>query len=419
MIFMDLIIKNIKQIATPVGKNLKKGANMKNILVTNKVDILIENSIIKNINQEIKTPENFNGDIIYADDLVATPGIIDPHTHIPFFGFRQDEYFLRQQGASYMEIMNAGGGIVNTTRAVRNASFDEMLKLNLKFADEMFRKGVIAFEGKSGYGLDTKSEIKQLKVLQKLEERCSQKIVKTFLGPHALAPEFPDYSSFMDYIIENMLDEIKGEVDDIVFADVFCEEGVFTVEQSEKYIKAALEKGFKIKMHADELKDIGGSRLAVKYNAQSADHLIQISDEAIGAIASSNTVATLLPGTSFFLGKSFAPARKLIDSGAAVALASDFNPGSCTINDPSLIAHLASSKLKMSPEEIITAMTLNAACAIGIEEEYGTLEVGKKAGIILWDIPDYKFLPYFPAHNMVNTVISPKKVLKLKDSEQK
>lgn len=411
---MDLLIKNIKQIATPSGEKMKKIAKMKEIRLYENTDILIENSLIKRVDKNIQIPEGYCGEVINAEGLTATPGLIDPHTHIPFYGFRYDEYFMRQQGATYMEIMKSGGGIVNTTQAVRKATIEEMVAFNLKFSDELFKRGVTVFEGKSGYGLDTESELKQLRVLKILEEKSPQKIVKTFLGPHALAPEFKEYSSFMDEIIETMLDAIKGEFGTDIFVDVFCEEGVFDILQSERYIQSAIEKGFRIKMHADEIKDIGASRLAAKYHAQSADHLIQIGEEAISAISDSDTVATLLPGTSFFLGKPFAPARALIDSGAAVALASDFNPGSCTINDPGFIAHLASSKLKMSPEEILTAMTLNAASAIGLANEYGSIENGKQASVVLWNIPDFKFIPYFPGHDLVHTVISPKKLLKVK-----
>ncbi|HPF16444.1 MAG TPA: imidazolonepropionase [Thermotogota bacterium] len=411
---MDLLIKNIKQLASPIGNKAKKGKDMGKLSILKHMDILVKNSIIEQIGHNLELPEDFEGHVIAADDLVATPGFIDPHTHIPFYGFRHDEFFMRQQGLSYMEIMQKGGGIVNTTKAVRKASLNDLIEFNLKFANEMFRKGVVAFEGKSGYGLDTDSEIKQLKALEKIEELGCQKVVKTFLGPHALAPEFTSYDSYLRMIIDGMLPQVRKAFEGELFADIFTEDGVFTAEQSRRYLEAALKNDFKIRLHADEIKDIGGSSLAGELNANSADHLICIKEESIAKLANSQTIATLLPGTSFFLGKSFAPARKLIDSGAAVALASDFNPGSCTINDPTLIAHLASSQLKMTPEEIITAMTLNAAAVINLETDWGTLEAGKYAGIVLWEIPDYTFIPYFPAHHMIHTVISPKKALRVK-----
>ncbi len=411
---MDLLIKNIRQLATPTGKKPKKGKDMGKLSVMENCDILIRNSVIEQIGFSIELPLDFQGSIITANNLVATPGFIDPHTHIPFYGYRHDEFFMRQSGLSYMEIMKNGGGIINTTKAVRNATLDELLDFNMIFAQEMFKKGVVAFEGKSGYGLDTLSEIKQLRTLQKMEEHGPQKIVKTFLGPHALAPEFEDYESYLEHIMTQMMPAVKREIDDELFADIFCEEGVFNTDQSKRYALKALDMGFKLKFHADEIKDIGASTLAAQLGAKSADHLICIGEEAMDILSKSSTIATLLPGTSFFLEKSFAPARKLIDKGAAVALASDFNPGSCTINDPTVIAYLASSKLKMTPEEILTAMTLNAAGAIDIEDEWGSVEIGKYAAILLWDIPDYKFIPYFPAHNMIHTIISPKKMLKLK-----
>ena len=411
---MDLLIKNIKQLASPMGSKPKKGKEMGKLSIKEHCDILVRNSVIEEIGYNLELPLDFEGHVIVADDLIATPGFIDPHTHIPFYGYRHDEFFMRQAGMDYMEIMKKGGGIVNTTKAVRKASLHDLIEFNIKFAGEMFRKGVVAFEGKSGYGLDTESEIKQLKALEKIEEQGYQKVVKTFLGPHALAPEYEDYESYLTMILDQMLPAVKKTFPDELFADIFTEDGVFTAEQSKRYLEKAQKLGFKIRMHADEIKDIGGSTLAAELNANSADHLICIRDDSISKLSTNQTIATLLPGTSFFLGKQFAPARKLIDEGVAVALASDFNPGSCTINDPTVIAHLASSKLKMTPEEILTAMTLNAAAAVSLEKDWGTLEAGKYAGIILWEIPDYRFIPYFPSHQMIHTVISPKKALRVK-----
>jgi imidazolonepropionase len=414
LILLDLLIKNIKQLASPMGSKPKKGKEMGRLSIKEHCDILVRNSVIEEVGYNLELPLDFEGHVVVADNLVATPGFIDPHTHIPFYGFRHDEFFMRQAGMDYMAIMKKGGGIVNTTKAVRKASLHDLIEFNLKFAGEMFRKGVVAFEGKSGYGLDTESEIKQLKALEKIEEQGYQKVVKTFLGPHALAPEYENYESYLNMILEEMLPAVTKAFPNDMFADIFTEEGVFTLQQSKRYLEKAQKLGFKIRLHADEIKDIGGSTLAAELNANSADHLICIQDKSISKLSTSKTIATLLPGTSFFLGKSFAPARKLIDEGTAVALASDFNPGSCTINDPTVIAHLASSKLKMTPEEILTAMTLNAAAAVSLEKDWGTLEAGKYAGIILWEIPDYRFIPYFPSHQMIHTVISPKKALRVK-----
>ncbi len=390
---------------------LKKGKDMSQITVMKDVDVYIENGRFKEIGHGIKPDiQGENGENIEeidCSDLVATPGIIDPHTHIPFAGERHREFYLRQKGKSYIEILKEGGGIINTTKAVRAASEDQLIRQNLEYAMEMFSKGVVVFEGKSGYGLDIESEIKQIRVLCEMEKLLPQKIVKTFLGPHALAPEFDTYDSYMEFIVENMLPLVYEEFGGDIFADIFCEKGVFDIRQSEKYLEKAFELGFKIKMHADEIEYTGGSVLAASHGAKSADHLIAIETEGINALAESDTVAVMLPGTSFFLGKPFAPARRLIDSGAAVAVASDFNPGSCTFNDPHFIAHLASSQLKMSPEEILTAQTLNAAAALDISDEWGSIEVGKKCGLVLWNISDYRFVPYFPGHSIVHTVISP------------
>jgi len=408
---MRLLLKKIKQLATPVGNKLKKGSQMSDIKIMEDVDVYIENGkfreIGKNLAGKIENTHENPLEEMDCENLVATPGIVDPHTHIPFAGERHREFYLRQQGKTYIEILNEGGGIINTTKAVRNSSEDEMMRQNLEYAMEMFSKGVVVFEGKSGYGLDTESEIKQLKVLYEMEKLLPQKIVKTFLGPHALAPEFDDYDTYMNFINDKMLPIVYEEFGEDIFVDVFCEKGVFGVEQSRKYLEKAKEFGFKLKMHADEIEYLGGSVLGAEMGAKSVDHLIAIEQDGIEALSSSDTVAVMLPGTSFFLGKPFAPARKLIDSGAAVALASDFNPGSCTFNDPHFVAHLASAKLGMSPEEILTAQTLNAAAALDIAQDWGSIEIGKNCGMILWDISDYRFVPYFPGHNIINTVVSP------------
>ncbi len=411
---MDMLIKNIKQLVTPLGNKAKKGRDMKKLLIKNNIDMLIRNSVIREIDYSIDLPGDFEGSVITADELVATPGFVDPHTHIPFYGMRFEEFFLREKGADYMAIMEAGGGIVSTTRAVREAALDELVRFNSRFVKEMFEKGIVAFEGKSGYGLDTETEIKQLKALFKLEELCPQKIVKTFLGPHALPPEYSDYQAYMDHVNSEMLHQVSEAFEEPLFADIFCEKGVFTLEQSREYIKTAKKLGFDIRLHADEIAYLGGSELGAGEGARSVDHLIAITDEGIQALSDSDTIATLLPGTSFFLGKPYAPARKIIDADVAVALASDFNPGSCTINDPTFIAYLAVDRLKMEPEEILTAMTLNAAASLKLADEWGSLETGKLAGVLLWDIPDYRAVPYFPSHNMIDTVISPEKVMKLK-----
>ncbi|HPE69456.1 MAG TPA: imidazolonepropionase [Thermotogota bacterium] len=413
---MNVFLKNISVLLTPLGKAAQKGEAMKHLHEEKNVDILVQDGYFERIGNSLEAAlpeETLQGTkIIDCSGLFATPGLIDPHTHIPFFGTRQEEYYMRLKGADYLQILQAGGGILNTTRAVRQASLEQLVECNEPFCNELFEKGVTVFEGKSGYGLETSTEIKQLAALEQLEKWAPQKIVKTFLGPHAIPAGF-DEGSYMDVVIEQMLPHVQAQFPELPMVDVFCEEGVFSVAQSRRFLEKAAEMGFPLRLHADEIAYLGGSELAAELGALSADHLIAIEPAGIMALAKSNTVATLLPGTSFFLQKPFAPARQLIDTGAAVALASDFNPGSCTLLDPGWIAHLAAAKLHMEWQEILTAQTLNAAAALGIAHAWGSVEVGKESSLVLWDIDDWSLVPYFPGHKLARWVLSPKRLQKI------
>ncbi|HNW46490.1 MAG TPA: imidazolonepropionase [Thermotogota bacterium] len=410
---MKTIVRNIRQLATPLGERLRKGAEMAVINEREHVDICLSAGrflrIGRDLNLEIK-PEDT---VIDASGLVATPAFVDPHTHIPFFGFREKEFFLRQRGAGYLEILQAGGGILETTRQVRAASLEDLIGFNLPFVYALQRKGVLVLEGKSGYGLDRENEWKQLEALSAIEKITGTKVFKTFMGPHAIPPEFPNADAAIDWLCAEVLEELAKNREMVDFLDVFCEKGVFNYAQSERYLEKGKALGFKTRLHAEEMSFEGGSLLGAKVGASSVDHLIAIEPAGIHALANSDTVATLLPGTSLFLNKPFAPARNLIDAGVGVALASDFNPGSCTFYDPTIIAFLAASKYKMTPAEILTAQTLNAASSLGVADSWGSIEEGKIGGLLLWDVPDFTAIPYLPGHERLRFVIGPVGILRL------
>ncbi len=413
---MSIVIQNISQLVTSIGSKAAHGPEMSAIKEWNNVDVWIQDGLIQKIlPSKSKTPPWEEYRLIDAENAVATPGMIDPHTHIPFFGFRYNEFYQRAQGKSYMEIMKSGGGILHSSQQVRKASVDEIVDFNLPFTRSMLHHGVTVFEGKSGYGLNSQAEIKQLYALQRMDQIIPQKVCMTFLGAHAVPKEFLTADEYLDMVIHEMLPEVLARFPQRMCVDIFCEEGVFTLAQSRRFLERAKELGFDLKIHAEEIAFLGGSILGCELGALSVEHLIQISEEGIQTLSKSQTVAVLLPGTSFFLKKPFAPARKLIDKGAAVALATDFNPGSCPILAPSLIANLAANHFQMTAAEILTAMTLNAAAALGISQGYGTLEEGKKAHLILWDLPDYSAFPYLPGHDRVISVFIEDQFFPVKD----
>ncbi|WP_431308992.1 imidazolonepropionase [Halalkalibacter lacteus] len=353
-----------------------------------------------------KTSKGIQADaIIDCQGKLVTPGLVDPHTHVVFGGSREHEMALKQQGVPYLDILKQGGGILSTVERTRAASEDHLFEKASFHLDRMLSYGVTTAEAKSGYGLDVETEMKQLKVAKRLQQTHAMDLVSTFLGAHAIPQEYKeDPQGFLDEML-GMLDLIK--IKELAeFVDIFTETGVFTVEQSRDFLLKAKEKGFGLKIHADEIDPLGGTELAVDLGAISADHLVGASNEGIKRLATTGTIAVLLPGTTFYLGKdTFARARKMIDEGVTVALATDFNPGSCPTENIQLIMTFAALRLKMTPEEIWNAMTVNAAYAIGRGEQAGQLVVGRKADVVIWDAPNYFYLPYHYGVNHVNTVI--------------
>jgi len=344
--------------------------------------------------------------------LVACPGFIDSHTHLPFAGNREREFGLRIQGWTYQQLAAAGMGIQTTVKATRAASADELRALCLRRLDDMLLTGTTTVEAKSGYGLNLEAEIKQLEVLRELGPRHPVDIVPTFMGAHEVPPEFRDRrDAYIHLLIQSIIPEVRRR-NLAEFFDVFCEPGVFSLDETAALVRTAKEAGFKIKIHADEFVTLGGAELAAGLGAVSAEHLISISEAGIQKLAASGTAAILLPGVSFFLMmEKKAPARRLVEAGAAVALASDFNPGSSHLSSMLFVLQLGVFTLGLGVEEAVNACTANAAYAIDRHREVGTLEPGKKMDLLLLDIGDYVSLAYRLGPNPIRLVLKGGKVV--------
>ncbi len=377
------------------------------------VNILFQDNRIEAIDTaEVLAERHPDARYIDGRQCWAMPGFVDPHTHPVFYKTREEEFEMRIAGKSYEEIAAAGGGIRNSVRAFRQASFDELAELTYHRIRKFLEYGTTTIEAKSGYGLSVADELKSLRILKKVASLLPITIVPTFLGAHEVPDEYQNNrDGYVDVLINEMIPAVAEE-QLAVFCDVFCEKDVFTVEQSERILMAAKDYGLIPKLHADELFYTGGAELAARVKAISADHLVQISEEGIAAMKETGVVAVLLPGTTFYLGKSkYAPARQMLDAGLDVALATDFNPGSSMTHNMQLMLTIAALYMKMSPAETITAATLTSAKAIAREDEVGSLEVGKMADVILVDIPRYQYLPYHYGVNHVKIVIRHGKVV--------
>lgn len=407
-----LFIKHAAQLITVEGhteKPAKKQA-MSEITVIENGAVLVQDGKVLDVGEtsaiEAKYPELIAAaNHIDATNKTVTPGLIDPHTHLVHAGTRENEYAMRLQGKTYMDIMNAGGGIHATTRSTQEASFEQLYAESKARLDKFLLHGVTTLEAKSGYGLSLEHEIKQLEVAKKLQQNHHMDIVSTFMGAHAIPlADKNDPERFVDQVIDEMIPEVarRGLA---TFNDVFCERGVFTPEQSRRILEAGKEHGLIPKIHADEIEPYGGAELAAEVGAISADHLLRASSQGIEQMAERDVIAVLLPGTAFFLMAEFAEARKMIDSGVAVALSTDANPGSSPTLSLPFIMNLGCLKMGMTPEEVLTATTINAAHAIGRADTIGSLEKGKQADITIFDVPNYLTLSYQYGMNHVDTVI--------------
>ena len=411
MTMNNLIIHNAR-ILTPLGTSAIKGKDMNSLFEIPNGTVEITNGIITYVGaNRPNLPEGY--ETMNAEGRVLLPGFIDSHTHLVFGGYRPEEFIWRMKGDSYMSIMERGGGIINTVRATREASIEELIAKAERYIDIMSQMGVTTVEGKSGYGLDMDTELKQLEVMKAINDNPQRKvdISTTFLGAHAVPTEYKGREDeYIDFLIVKML-PIVQERGLAEHCDIFCEKGVFTVEQSRRLLQAAKEMGFGVKIHADEIVSFGGAELAGELQALSADHLLHASDAGIQAMTDNDVVATLLPLTAFALREPYARGREMIDRGCAVALATDLNPGSCFSGSIPLTFALACIYMNFSVEEAITAMTLNGAAAIGRAERIGSIEVGKEGDLVMLNAETPAILPYYTGMNAVCHTIKKGKIL--------
>lgn len=401
-------IRHASELVTCKGKAPKHGKEMSDIGLIKDGGVLIHDDKIVAVGTTKELDEQINieeYEVIDASGKTVMPGFVDSHTHFIFGGYRADEFSWRLKGDSYMSIMERGGGINATVVPTREATEEELIEAGRERLNRMLEFGVTTVEGKSGYGMDCETELKQLRAMKKLDETHAVDIVRTFLGPHSVLPEWKGKErEFLEEQLQVVMPKVKEE-NLAEFADIFTEKNVFNIEDSEYYLTKAKEMGFKLKIHADEIYQLGGAELASRVGAVSADHLLKASDEGIHQMRDAGVISTLLPATAFCLKEEYAPGRKMIDEGCAVAIASDLNPGSCFTNSIPLLVALGCIYMNMSIEEVITALTINGAAAVDRADTVGSLEAGKQADIIFLKFPSIHFMPYHTGINLVETVI--------------
>ena len=418
---VDLLILNANELITISGDNQKTrtGKQMQDLGIIRKGGLAVRDGRILAAGKTSEIRKDFGADnVMSASGKIVMPGFVDPHTHLVFAGSREDEFQMRVEGASYMEILDAGGGILKTVRETRRAGVERLMELGFKTLDVMLEHGTTTVEAKSGYGLTRKSEIKILRVAKRLNRLHAVDVIPTFLGAHAIPHEYKNNpQGYVDLIIEEMIPQVaeKGLAE---FCDIFCEKGVFSLEQSRRVLTAAKKYDLKLKVHADEMTTLGGAELAADVGAVSAEHLLFSSDDGVKSMANEGVIAVLLPAAAFSLmTRRYADARKMIDLGVPVALGTDFNP-SCWVESQQLVVALACHFMRLTPAEAITAATINAAHAIGRADEVGSLEIGKKADIIVLDVPNHKFLGYRFSVNLVDKVVKNGRIVIDKEATQ-
>lgn len=409
---MTILIKNANEVITlkSAVQGPRTKEQMRDISVVENGSVLMEGNSIIAVGSIAQLKADFPdlvkaAEVIDASGKIVMPGLVDCHTHLVHGGTREQEFNMRLNGATYMEIMNAGGGIHATTNRTRETSFGDLYGKTMNHLDVFLKHGVTTVEAKSGYGLDWETEKKQLEVAKELQATHDIDVVSTFMGAHAVPRDYKGREDdFVDAVIHDMLPKV-AELNLAEFNDVFCEKGVFTPEQSRRILEAGKALGLTPKIHADEIEPYKGAELAAEVGAISAEHLLVASDEGIKKMAEAGTIAVLLPGTAFFLRAPFARGRLMIDEGVPVAISTDFNPGSSPTMSLPFIMNLACMHMGMTLEEVLTATTINAAYALNRGHQIGSLEAGKQADIIILDVANYKQLQYFYGMNHTNTVI--------------
>jgi len=405
---MTLLIRNLSQIATPLGRAGLRGRAMRELDVHDNAVIVIRDGRFAFVGRESDIDADLRSSIdadFDARGATAVPGFIDSHTHLPFAGYRETEFNRRLQGETYEQIAASGGGIASSVHATRRASQEELVGNILARTRTMARYGTTTAEAKSGYGLSVEGELKQLRAIRDANEQSPVRLIATCLAAHDFPPEGRSSASARRGYVSTVIGEILPAVAEeklAIFCDVFVERGVFTNEEGDAVLRAGAALGLIPRMHADELSDTGGAALAASLGCASADHLMQISDAGIAALAASSTVANLLPATSFFLmSDRYAPARQLIEAGAIVSLSTDCNPGTSMTESMPMVMQLATLQMKMTVEESLTAATLNGAASLRIAHETGSIEIGKRADLVLLDAPNYLHLVYHFGVNLV------------------
>ena len=413
---MKLLIKNIKKLVQ-VEKQARKwvaGADMSKLSTIDNAYLLVEDELISEFGEMADLPQNINADdVIDATGKMVFPSFCDSHTHLVYAGSREIEYSDKIRGLSYEEIAKRGGGILNSAKLLSETSEDELYEQSIKRINEIISQGTGAVEIKSGYGLNTEAELKMLRVIRRIKENSDIEVKATFLGAHSIPAEYRGkQEEYVDLVISEMLPMVAAE-ELADYIDVFCDKGFFTVEDTERILMAGLKYGLLPKIHANELDFSGGIQVGVKYHALSVDHLEFTGKEEIEVLLNSDTMPTILPGAAFFLGMKNPPVREMINAGLPIAIASDFNPGSSPSGNMKLMMSFGTIRLKLLPEEVINATTINTAYAMGLQETHGSICKGKVANFFITkEIPSIEFMPYAYGSNLIDRVF-------LKGKEQK